>query len=387
MRRFIPLLCLLAVCALVAGVVLALRGRRLREAEGQSGKAHGLAGADQSVQGREKGASRVGDSPRLRARIQAAIEALRKTDPLSSPDDLFTPSRDDFVNYLTGPPLTEEMIRAAEAALGYKFPKAYLRLLRIKNGGCLKRACFPYPDLDDWPPRYHELSEIYGIGGQWGIDSKEFGSRHLISDWGYPDVGVVIGMTPTAGHDTFMLDYSVCGPQGEPRVIHVDTESGDKPEVRVLAADFEMFLRGLVDKDEFLCAAARAKYGTAIELNPRDAEAYLNWGDALDEAGRHADACEKFAKAAEINPRDANAYEKWASALIDLRRYAEACQKCAKAVEIDPRDAMAHWWWGIALAHMGKPAKAEEMWERAAELDPALKPQVKEMVKRLLGVE
>ena len=41
-----------------------------------------------------------------------------------------------------------------------------------------------------------------------------------------------------------MLDYSVCGPRGEPRVVHVDPED----EVSaVLATNFEEFLRGLVD--------------------------------------------------------------------------------------------------------------------------------------------
>jgi hypothetical protein len=60
------------------------------------------------------------------------------------------------------------------------------------------------------------------------------------------------GETPSAGHDTFMLDYSECGPQGEPRVIHVETETGDPPPVYVpivsgLAPDFESFLQRLVD--------------------------------------------------------------------------------------------------------------------------------------------
>jgi hypothetical protein len=277
------------------------------------------------------------------------------------------------------------MIRAAEAKLGYKLPKAYLRLLRIKNGGSLKRDCVPVPGRDDWPPDYYELSGIQGIGGQWGIDAKGLGSRDLIKGWGYPDVGVVVGQTPSAGHDIFMLDYSVCGPRGEPRVIHVETETAGDPEVKVLAADLETFLRGLVPRDEFLCAVARAKYGTAIERNPRDGEAYLDWGDALDEAGRHAEACEKFAKAAEIDPRDARVYKKWATALVDLRRYAEACQKCAKAAEIDPRDALAYWWWGIALARMGKIGKADEKWDKAIELDPALKANLEGMRERILG--
>jgi len=44
-----------------------------------------------------------------------------------------------------------------------------------------------------------------------------------------------------------MLDCSKCGPEGEPRVIHVETETSDAPEVLVLAPDFETVLRELVE--------------------------------------------------------------------------------------------------------------------------------------------
>ena len=154
----------------------------------------------------------------------------------------------DGSNYFTGPPLTEEMVGAAEAKLGYKLPQSYLRLIRIKNGGSLKRNCFPMKTSR--ANEYLKLKGIVGIGGEWGIDSETLGSRLLIRGWGYPDVGIVIGQMPSAGHDAIMLDYSLCGPKGEPRVIHVETETGEgKPEVTVLAPDFETFMRGLVDSD------------------------------------------------------------------------------------------------------------------------------------------
>jgi hypothetical protein len=49
----------------------------------------------------------------------------------------------DDSRYFTGPPLTDEMIRAAETQLGHALPEAYLRLLRVKNGGSPTRRCFP----------------------------------------------------------------------------------------------------------------------------------------------------------------------------------------------------------------------------------------------------
>lgn len=156
---------------------------------------------------------------------------------------------DDSDEY-TGPPLTDAMIRAAEQSLGYKLPESYLRLIRVRNGGTPQRCCFPTQEPTSWAEDHIEISAILGIGGEGGIDSEDLGSRYMIEEWGYPDVGVVICDTPSAGHDTVMLDYSECGPQGEPRVIHVETE-GDEPAVLVLAPNFEAFVRGLVDCSRF----------------------------------------------------------------------------------------------------------------------------------------
>jgi hypothetical protein len=142
------------------------------------------------------------------------------------------------------------MIRAAEDSLGYKLPKAYLRLIRARNGGTPRRCCFRTQGPTSWAADHIQVVGIRGIGGRWGIDSEDLGSQYMIQEWGYPDVGIVVGETPSAGHDTVMLDYSECGPEGEPRVIHVETEC-DEPQILVLAPDFDTFVRGLVDCAEF----------------------------------------------------------------------------------------------------------------------------------------
>jgi hypothetical protein len=149
----------------------------------------------------------------------------------------------DASTYYTSPPLNDAMIAAAERAVGYTLSQSYLRLLRAKNGGVPKRQCYPTGGTD-WSDNHVRVTKICGIGGMWGIDSEDFGSRHMIEQAGFPEVGIYVGMTPTAGHDGVFLDYSECGPQGEPRVTFIDSESGD---THVLAADFETFLRGLVD--------------------------------------------------------------------------------------------------------------------------------------------
>lgn len=71
----------------------------------------------------------------------------------------------------------------------------------------------------------------------------------MIEEWGYPDIGVVICDCPSAGHDVVMLDYRLCGREGEPAVIHVDQE-GDY-EITFLAGSFDAFIRGLVNDEEY----------------------------------------------------------------------------------------------------------------------------------------
>jgi hypothetical protein len=149
----------------------------------------------------------------------------------------------DASTQYTGPALTDAMVASAERTLGYTLPASYLQLLRAKNGGVPRRQCYPTGGTD-WSNNHVRVQVIFGIGDLWGIDSEKFGSRNAIEQAGLPAIGIVVGMTPTAGHDAVMLDYSVCGPRGEPRVAFVDPE--DEVTV-VLAENFETFLRGLVD--------------------------------------------------------------------------------------------------------------------------------------------
>lgn len=145
------------------------------------------------------------------------------------------------------PPLKPAMVRAAEKKLGYRLPSVYVELLKVCNGGALKRSVFPTKKCPRWAEDHVAFEQVMGIGGDWGIESAT-GSAHLIAEWEYPDVGVVIS---SDGHTAFMLDYSECGPEGEPRVIWVDTETGTgEPDVVVLATDLGTFLAKLREPPE-----------------------------------------------------------------------------------------------------------------------------------------
>jgi hypothetical protein len=147
-------------------------------------------------------------------------------------------------DYYTGPPLDSDMLRRAEDTLGVRLPRSYADVLFQRNGGALRRRCFPTEFRNSWADDHIEIRALLGIGGQRGIDSW---SPAMIAEWGYPDVGVVIGDLPSGGHDTVMLDYSESGPDGEPAVVYVDEDRVP----RRIASSFDEFLSGLVSCDRF----------------------------------------------------------------------------------------------------------------------------------------
>ncbi|MFG3348093.1 SMI1/KNR4 family protein [Streptomyces sp. NPDC048018] len=138
-----------------------------------------------------------------------------------------------------GPPVDAEMIRQAEDVLRVRLPKSYVDLLAVQNGGLLKNRCFPTEFANSWADDHICVDALWGVGGDWGVDVVSPG---LIAEWQYPEIGVVLGITPSAGHDTVMLDYSECGPLGEPSVAYVDEDRVP----RRLADSFTEFVNGLV---------------------------------------------------------------------------------------------------------------------------------------------
>ena len=143
--------------------------------------------------------------------------------------------------------VTKEVVERAELELGYRLPPLYVELLKSQNGGKPVKNCIAISGSRD--NHIVEVSGICGIGGQWGSESDQLGSTFFIREWGYPDIGIIIGHCPSAGHDAIMLDYSQCGPNGNPRVVHVDVETHPTPTVTVVTFEFSAFLQGLVDCD------------------------------------------------------------------------------------------------------------------------------------------
>lgn len=153
-------------------------------------------------------------------------------------------------NYIEEYP-SDELIQELEIELGgYKLPQSYIELMRSHNGGLLEKCCFPTEEPNGWAEDHVMIEGLMGIGREKTYSLLgEQGSDFMIEEWGYPEIGICIAYTPSAGHEMIMLDYSLCGKQGEPRVVYIDQE--DDYQMSVLAENFEDFVKGLVSEDEF----------------------------------------------------------------------------------------------------------------------------------------
>ena len=129
--------------------------------------------------------------------------------------------------------ITDEIINKTESELGYKLPESYIFLMKQHNGGIPHNKGYLCPN-----GKIIEIEGILGIG-----DEKpnslcgELGSKFLMEEWGYPNRGIAICTTPSGGHDMIFLDYTECGPKGEPKVVHVDQEKNYK--ITFVANNFE----------------------------------------------------------------------------------------------------------------------------------------------------
>ncbi len=143
-----------------------------------------------------------------------------------------------YLPYLQ-PKLTQRAIDAAQKTLGVTLPRAYLDLLRIQNGGYLRRTSIS-PDLAP-------VDAIAGIGPRSpSIRDKDWEDvkAHMRAE-GFKKPARIDDLVPFSGdgHFHYCLDYRKCGPHGEPRITYIDVESFGTD--KVVAPSFEAFVRKL----------------------------------------------------------------------------------------------------------------------------------------------
>jgi len=115
---------------------------------------------------------------------------------------------------------------------------------------------------------------------------------------------------------------------------------------------------------------AMEAFRRAIELSPKDAEAYSNRGVIYGNLGDHRQAIRDHDRAIELNPRLAGAYINRGSAYADLGNHGQAIRDFNKAIELDPKYAWAYANRGNAYYTLGDNGQAIRDYDRAIELDP-----------------
>lgn len=154
----------------------------------------------------------------------------------------------DRKSLFIGKPINDEMIKELEQNLGYKLPQSYLELLKTQNGGLVQTQLF----ITDKPISLY--GECYvSIDNIGGIDKNAkncslYQCEYLIG-YGFPDIGLYFADLGT-DHDWLIMDYRECGNNGEPQISYICVDGGE-PEIQVIAKDFETFIKGLKNADEF----------------------------------------------------------------------------------------------------------------------------------------
>src|SRR5213594_3764540 len=117
-------------------------------------------------------------------------------------------------------------------------------------------------------------------------------------------------------------------------------------------------------------AEAIEHYRQALEIKPDYADAHYNLGGALAQQGKLADAIHHYQRALQITPGDADAQTNWGGALAQQGKLAEAAEHYQQALRIKPDHAAAHNNWGAALTRQGNLAEAIEHYRQAVNIKP-----------------
>ena len=117
---------------------------------------------------------------------------------------------------------------------------------------------------------------------------------------------------------------------------------------------------------------ALTHFTKATELDPNYAEAHMNVGIALAEAGRWEEAVPAYRRALAM-PTLATphvAYQNLGLALFHLKRYREAEETLRLAIRLDPQMSAAYYNLGLVLAAQDRQTEARAAFRRAVELAP-----------------
>ena len=108
----------------------------------------------------------------------------------------------------------------------------------------------------------------------------------------------------------------------------------------------------------------------AVELDPEDADARFNLGNALLGSGKTDEAITAYRAAIARSPGLVNSHYNLGNALASQRKFEEAIAEWAEALRLDPEHPEAAKNTGTALSLLGKHAEALAQFDRVLERNP-----------------
>jgi len=163
-----------------------------------------------------------------------------------------------------------------------------------------------------------------------------------------------VAWVPDSGQAVLDLDVATLASEVAP-LARQAAEEARHAEALVSAEDWYSIgcVLELCDPEQALEADRRA-----IEQDRTHADAHLNLGRLLHEAGRIAEAEGHYRRALEERPGDDTAAYNLGVALEDLGRLGEAAQAYESALEVDPANAEAHFNLSRLCERLGDPRRA-----------------------------
>jgi tetratricopeptide (TPR) repeat protein len=119
-----------------------------------------------------------------------------------------------------------------------------------------------------------------------------------------------------------------------------------------------------------LLDSAIQAYGQSIMLSPADVDALMARGNVFATQKRFTDAAKDFAKSVRLTPKNADAWNNLGNALLESERESEALDAYGKALGLRPGFAQVLFNKGKALAALERYVEAGEAYEAALKLNP-----------------
>ncbi|HEY1859034.1 MAG TPA: tetratricopeptide repeat protein [Gemmataceae bacterium] len=109
--------------------------------------------------------------------------------------------------------------------------------------------------------------------------------------------------------------------------------------------------------------------GKAIDLDPKNAEAFLMRGMLYEALDKHAEAVADFDQTLKLDPKAADAYEHRGSEQFKLGKIAESITDFDQYLKLKPKEEPKHWKRGISYYYAGRYEDGQKQFEAYQNVD------------------